>query len=121
LLRLRGEHLERPFAHLYDTGRMRRVYLRGHENILKRVLLQAGACNLGRLMRHLVGVGTPRRLQGRGLALLAHLCAPMPGVERLWDLIWTLCQPLTTLDHLRRPHLDRRTHFTGAVACTTGS
>ena len=46
---------------LYDTGWMRRVHLRGHENILKRVLLQAGAANLGLLMRHLVGVGTPRR------------------------------------------------------------
>ena len=33
LLRLRGERLERPFAHLYETGGMRRVYLRGHTNI----------------------------------------------------------------------------------------
>ena len=38
LLRQRGERLERPFAHLYETGRMRRVHLRGHDNILKRVL-----------------------------------------------------------------------------------
>ena len=75
LLRLRGERLERPFAHLYETGRMRRVHLRGHENILKRVLLQAGACNLGLLMRHLVGVGTPRSLQGRALGLLGYLWA----------------------------------------------
>ena len=29
LLRLRGERLERPFAHLYETGGMRRVHLRG--------------------------------------------------------------------------------------------
>lgn len=34
LLRQRGELLERPFAHLYETGGMRRVYLRGHQNIL---------------------------------------------------------------------------------------
>ena len=39
LLRLRGERLERPFAHLYETGGMRRVHLRGHTNILKRVLI----------------------------------------------------------------------------------
>ena len=39
LLRRRGELLERPFAHLYDTGGMRRVHLRGHSNILKRVLV----------------------------------------------------------------------------------
>src|SRR5687767_15948286 len=30
LLRFRGERLERPFAHLYETGGMRRVYLLGH-------------------------------------------------------------------------------------------
>ena len=36
LLRQRGERLERPFAHLYETGGMRRVHLRGHTNILKR-------------------------------------------------------------------------------------
>jgi transposase len=29
LLRLRGERLERPFAHLYETGGMRGVFLRG--------------------------------------------------------------------------------------------
>ena len=38
LLRRRGELLERPFAHLYETGGMRRTHLRGHENILKRLL-----------------------------------------------------------------------------------
>src|SRR5882672_9302728 len=65
LLHQRGERLERPFAHLYETGRMRRVHLRGHDNILKRVLLHAGALNLGLLMRTLFGVGTPRGLQGR--------------------------------------------------------
>jgi transposase len=73
LLRLRGERLERPFAHLYETGRMRRVHLRGHDNILKRVLLHAGALNLGLLMRLLVGVGTPRGLQGRVVAVLGCL------------------------------------------------
>ena len=30
LLRQRGERLERPNAHLYETGGMRRVHLRGH-------------------------------------------------------------------------------------------
>ena len=44
---------------------MRRTHLRGHANILKRLLVQTGACNLGLLMRTLLGVGTPRGLQGR--------------------------------------------------------
>jgi transposase len=65
LLRSRGERLERPFAHAYETGRLRRVHLRGRANILKRVLVHTAALNLGLLMRVLVGVGTPRSLQGR--------------------------------------------------------
>jgi len=77
LRRLRGERAERSFAHLYETGGMRRTHLRGHSNILKRLLIHAGAFNLGRLLRHLVGIGTPRGLQGlsgRLLRLLLRLC-----------------------------------------------
>ena len=64
LSRRRSEYLERPNAHLYETGGMRRTHLRGHANILKRVLVHAGGFNLGLVMRSLVGVGTPRSLQG---------------------------------------------------------
>ena len=73
LLRQRGERLERPNAHLYETGGMRRVHLRGHPHILKRLLVQVCGFNLGLLMRQLVGVGTPRSLQGRAAALVAVL------------------------------------------------
>lgn len=65
LQRQRGEKLERVNAHLYETGRMRRVHLRGHSNILKRLMIHAGSLNLGLLMRSLFGCGTPRGLQGR--------------------------------------------------------
>ena len=75
LLRQRGERLERPNAHLYETGRMRRVHLRGHPNILKRVLVHVCGFNLGLLMRQLTGVGTPRSLQGRAVAALEALIA----------------------------------------------
>src|SRR5437762_1736323 len=51
LLRRRGEYVERSFAHVYDTGGMRRTHLRGHRNILKRLLIHASAFNLGILMR----------------------------------------------------------------------
>ena len=64
LMRQRGERIERSFAHLYDTGGMRRTHLRGHENILKRLLIHAGGFNLGLLMRAHFGVGTPRGFQG---------------------------------------------------------
>jgi transposase len=64
LLRRRGELLERSFAHAYETGGMRRVYLRGRENVLKRVLIHVGALNLSLVMRQLTGKGTPRGWQG---------------------------------------------------------
>jgi transposase len=64
LQRQRGEQLERVNAHLYETGRMRRVHLRGQGNILKRLLVHVCALNLGLLMRAVCGVGTPRGLQG---------------------------------------------------------
>ena len=84
LLRRRGERLERPNAHLYATGRLRRVHLRGHGNILKRVLLQACGLNLGLLMRQLMGVGTPRGLQGRTYVLIDALVL---ALRRLWGLV----------------------------------
>jgi transposase len=71
LMRQRGEKIERSFAHLYDTGGMRRTHLRGHTNILKRLLIHAGGFNLGLVMRHLIGLGTPRGLQGRLATVLA--------------------------------------------------
>ena len=86
LLRLRGERLERPFAHLYETGRLRRVHLRGHDNIRKRLLVHAAALNLGLLMRRVVGVGTPRSLQGRVVALLGTL---IDLLRHLWELLPT--------------------------------
>jgi transposase len=75
LMRQRGERIERSFAHLYDTGGMRRTHLRGHSNILKRLLIHAGGFNLGLVMRHLIGVGTPRGLQGRVAVVMATLLA----------------------------------------------
>jgi transposase len=63
LLRRRGELLERPCAHLYETGGMRRTHLRGHENILKRLLVHAAGFNLSLLMRVRFGVGKPRALR----------------------------------------------------------
>jgi len=64
LYKKRSELTERSFAHCLDTGGMRRVHLRGRENIEKRYLLHAAAFNLGILMRSKLGVGTPRGLQG---------------------------------------------------------
>lgn len=60
LMRQRGERLERTFAHCYETGGMRRVHLRGHQNILKRLLVHGAGYNLALAMRNLCGAGVPR-------------------------------------------------------------
>src|SRR3954466_5311368 len=71
LMKKRGELIERSFAHCYETGAMRRVYLRGRENILKRQLIHVCAFNLSLIFRLLVGAGTPRELRNRGAALIS--------------------------------------------------
>jgi transposase len=89
LLRQRGEKLERWNEHLYDRGGMRRVHLRGRINILKRLVVHAGAANLGLLMRKLFGAGTPRALQGRLRAAFSLIIA----VKRALCPSRTLRQP----------------------------
>ena len=68
LRRKRGELLERPNAHCYETGGMRHLYLRGRQNILKRLLVHVAGCNLGLLMRKMFKIGGAcRGLRGRFL------------------------------------------------------
>src|SRR4029078_8742167 len=57
-LRLRGELLERRFAHLYETGGMRGVHLRGHTDIRKRLLIHTAGFN--RECGRMVGAAPPR-------------------------------------------------------------
>ena len=73
LLRRRGEFLERPFAHQYETGGLRRVHVRGRGNVAKRVLLQATAFNLALIRRSLTKAGTPRGLADMNIALFCAL------------------------------------------------
>ena len=74
LLRRRGEFLERPFAHQYATGRLRRVHVRGRSNVSKRVLLQAAAFNLALILRSITKAGTPRGLAELKSKLIFALC-----------------------------------------------
>jgi transposase len=86
LMRRRGELVERSFAHAYETGGMRRTHLRGHENILKRLLIHVGGFNLGLVMRKLFGIGKPRRVQdGLGKALSATVLA----LWMAWAWFWS--------------------------------
>ena len=95
LLRKRGELIERSFAHCYETGGMRRVYLRGRENILKRLLIHVGAFNLGLLLRSLVGAGTPRELRNGLSRLISGLISFFRG-------------PGAPADRIRSPFVPRR-------------
>ncbi len=86
-LRQRGERLERPCAHRYGSGGMRRLPVRGHENVLKRLLIQVSAFNLGMLMRQSLGGGTPRGLQGRICALMLLILSLFKRLKGLFGLI----------------------------------
>ena len=72
--RRRGEKLERAFAHMLVTGGLRRVHVRGREEIRKRMLVQAAAFNLGLPMRERFGFGTPRGPRGLAAAQAALAC-----------------------------------------------
>jgi transposase len=111
LLRRRGELLERSFAHAYNTGAMRRTHLRGHSNILKRVLVHLGAFNLGLLMRNLFGVGTPRGLQDRSAACL-HWLLTLWLAFRVRSLRGCWClRPVTYITQILQPQLLYRLRF----------
>jgi transposase len=110
LMRQRGERIERSFAHLYDTGGMRRTHLRGHENILKRLLIHAGGFNLGLLIRSILGVGTPRGLQGRLAAVLA-------AVSTLIAVVRHRCIEIREVHATRDRGHERLGHGTDHARC----
>jgi hypothetical protein len=59
---------------------MRRVWLRGRENVHKRYLIHVTGYNLGLLMRLLTGAGTPRAFGALISASLFDLPAPDGGL-----------------------------------------
>ena len=66
---------------------MRRLHVRGRENVLKRLLIQVSAFNLGMLMRQQLGVGTPRGLQGRMCVLMLLIFSLLKRLKGLVGLI----------------------------------
>ena len=81
LLRKPGQLLERPFAHCYETGGMRRTHLQTHGKILKRLLVHVAGFNLALVMRSLLGLGKPRGLQDGLPISILDVLDPM---HRLW-------------------------------------
>ena len=97
LQRQRSELVERPFAHQFVTGGLRRIFVRGHANVRKRLLIHVCGFNLGLLMRHLTGVGTPRSLQSRAWTrLFTVIWAPMGhwiARNHPWGRFWASFRP----------------------------
>jgi hypothetical protein len=85
LLRKRGQHIERSFAHVLDAGGMRRTTLRGLDNLNKRHRIAAACYNLSQLLRRLHGVGTPKQWA----ACFAKLIL---GLAKLLITLWHLSQ-----------------------------
>ena len=117
LMRQRGEKIVRGFAHCYETGALRRLHVRGRDNVLQRALVNVAAHNLGILMREKLGHGTPRALQG----LLRHFWRLLVTLRSLCDSFFVTSAPVR---HISRPRprscpklqksrpLSRRTTYT---------
>ena len=120
LMRQRGARIERSFAQLYDTGGMRRTHLRGHTNILKRLLIHAGGFNLGLVMRHLIGIGPPRGLQGRVAAVLATLGGLMGVVRRRLTTISSSHRLIPAVRGRLASLATFAVNSSAAITCTTG-
>lgn len=110
--RKRGELLERPFAHLLETGAARRTRLRGRGNVEKRYIIHAAAANLGLILRTTHGRGTPRGWADGGLLglLLALLCSVAevalgPVYRAVGRLMTQLLAPVTQLPGLQNCRL----------------
>ena len=124
LLRRRGMHIERSFAHILDSGGMRRATLRGQVNLDKRYKIAAATYNLSQLMRHHFGIGTPKQAAAsvlRGLFELLLACLEeLSAFFGLFVLAPTIQSPfLRPPAHLFRsapsnhPHPENRVTSTG--------
>lgn len=108
----RGEKIERNFAHQFDTGGMDRLYLRGRENVHKKMLIQAAACNLALLLRSLHGAGKPRAahdLKSAAILALLRLTIALFGAGFV-----DLARP-----PISRPNSDHRRFYRKTSRCSS--
>lgn len=81
LVRQRAEKVERPFAHLFGRSKMRRLHIRGLQNVRKRCLLLAVGFNLALLTRSILGSGTPKEFSDRRISLFLTLLRVMARIS----------------------------------------
>lgn len=91
LLRQRGQHLERAFAHVLDSGGQRRTTRRGRVNITKRFVAAAAVYNFSQLLRALLGVGTPKQALAQAEKAFEAAC------RDLQSLLLALCKAIRPL------------------------
>jgi hypothetical protein len=121
LQRQRGERIERNFAHQFDTGGVDRLYVRGRENVHKKFLLQAAACNLALLMRSRYGAGKPKAAHDRAVEAIFAIWAVVMLVNDCFLSWWadfhdqfiTYVEHYIAFDFTGR--LERRPVYTRAV------
>lgn len=75
LMRMRGQHIERSFAHILDCGGMRKASLRGKVNLQKRYNFAAACYNLSQLLRKKFGCGTLKMALATGWEALFSRCS----------------------------------------------
>jgi transposase len=97
--RQRGEKIERNFAHQFDTGGMDRLYVRGIENVHKKLLIQAAACNLALLMRSIYGAGKPRAAHDQSVEAILAILALIRVLESVWEAWWANSNQLSRQAH----------------------
>jgi transposase len=116
LMRRRGELVERSFAHLYDTGGMRRVHLRKRDNIAKRALIHAAAFNLSLILRQVLRVGTARQAAELFVALYSaflRLTQATGTVPAVISPRWPLTRLVRKRNRCRRSLSHKATLSTG--------
>lgn len=124
LLRRRGMHIERGFAHILDAGGMRRTTLRGWENLNKRFKLAAAFYNLSQLMRKLFGFGTPKQLEATMERVSGHpfrlgyliLRLVRPAIDVVTAAVSLTRRPLAHL-FVTDVKLDRRENSLSSTGC----
>ncbi len=113
LQRRRGEKIERNFAHQFDTGGMDRRWVRGLENVHRKLLIQAAACNLALLMRSLYGAGKPKAAHDQVRRAVFAILAFIRALEAFWHPPsvhpgYLMRKPRTSTKHLLRHRVTQK-------------
>jgi hypothetical protein len=99
---------------------MRRLYLRGRENVVKRQLIHVGAFNLSLIFRKKLGAGTPRELRNREeTTILVHLSFWV-AIQTNSAALWRRCRVLQSARRDDNAACSENCQPRNARALTTG-